>query len=198
MIRARILRPWFFFISIGTLLITFGCTYNPMRDQPRYEPLEASQFFPDNTSARPVVPGAVANNYDVTNEWFYTGKTPDGQLVNVFPFPVTMEVLKRGQERFNIYCSPCHGLEGMGNGMIVQRGFSHPPSYHQDRLRNAPVGHFVDVITNGYGQMYSYAYRVKPEDRWAIAAYIRALQLSQNASVNDLPANERQQLEDAP
>src|ERR1043165_4153698 len=198
MIRARILRPWFFFVSIGTLLITFGCTYNPMRDQPRYEPLEASQFFPDNTSARPVVPGAVANNYDVTNEWFYTGKTPDGQLVNVFPFPVTMEVLKRGQERFNIYCSPCHGLSGMGNGMIVQRGFSHPPSYHQDRLRNAPIGHFVDVITNGYGQMYSYAYRVKPQDRWAIAAYIRALQLSQNASVNDLPANERQQLEDAP
>ena len=198
MIRVRIWRPWFFFISIGTLLITFGCTYNPMRDQPRYEPLEASQFFPDNTSARPVVPGAVANNYDVTNEWFYTGKTPDGQLVNVFPFPVTMEVLKRGQERFNIYCSPCHGLSGMGNGMIVQRGFSHPPSYHQDRLRNAPIGHFVDVITNGYGQMYSYAYRVKPEDRWAIAAYIRALQLSQNANINDVPATEQQQLEDAP
>jgi hypothetical protein len=198
MIRLRKQHFSLFFFSLGTLMITFGCTYNPMRDEPRYEPLEASQLFPDNTSARPVVPGAVANNYDVTNEWFYTGKTPDGQLVNVFPFPVTMEVLKRGQERFNIYCSPCHGLSGMGNGMIVQRGFSHPPSYHQDRLRNAPVGHFVDVITNGYGQMYSYAYRVKPQDRWAIAAYIRALQLSQNASVNDLPANERQQLEDAP
>ena len=198
MTRARLPRPWFYFISVGTLLITFGCTYNPMRDQPRYEPLEASQFFPDNTSARPVVPGTISNNYDVTNEWFYSGKTPDGQLVDAFPFPVTMEVLKRGQERFNIYCSPCHGLSGMGDGMIVQRGFSHPPSYHQDRLRNAPIGHFVDVITNGYGQMYSYAYRVKPADRWAIAAYIRALQLSQNASVNDIPADQRQQLEAAP
>lgn len=187
-----------FFISFGTLLITFGCTYNPMRDQPRYEPLEYSQSFPDNTSARPVVPGTIPNGYDVTNEWFYTGKTPDGQLVDAFPFPVTMEVLKRGQERFNIYCSPCHGLSGMGNGMIVQRGFSPPPSYHQDRLRNAPVGHFVDVITNGFGQMYSYAYRVQPEDRWAIAAYIRALQLSQNATINDVPAADQQKLEAVP
>ena len=190
-------KSWLFCICLGTLFL-FGCAYNPMRDQPRYEPLEASQFFPDQSSARQLVAGTIANNYDVTNEWFYTGKTPDGQPVDAFPFPITMEVLKRGQERFNIYCSPCHGLSGMGNGMIVQRGFSPPPSYHQDRLRNAPVGHFVDVITNGYGQMYSYAYRVKPEDRWAIAAYIRALQLSQNASVTDIPAAERGQLEDAP
>jgi mono/diheme cytochrome c family protein len=198
MIRLRKQPLSLFFFSLGTLLITFGCTYNPMRDQPRYEPLESSSFFPDNTSARPLMPGTVPNNYDVTNEWFYTGKTADGQYVDAFPFPVTMDVLKRGQERFNIYCSPCHGLSGMGDGMIVQRGFSHPPSYHQDRLRNAPIGHFVDVITNGYGQMYSYAYRVKPADRWAIAAYIRALQLSQNATINDVPAADQQQLEAAP
>lgn len=198
MIRLQKRHLSLFFVSFGTLLITFGCTYNPMRDQPRYNPLSVSSFFPDNASARPVVPGTVPDNYDVTNEWFYTGKTPDGQYVTVFPFPITMEVLKRGQERFNIYCSPCHGLSGMGNGMIVQRGFSPPPSYHQDRLRNAPVGHFVDVITNGFGQMYSYAYRVKPADRWAIAAYIRALQLSQNASINDVPAADQQKLQAAP
>lgn len=198
MIRSHKRYHWLFPFCLGVLLVTFGCTYNPMRDQPHYEPLEYSPSFSNNTSARPVVPGTIPNNYDVTNEWFYTGKTPDGQLVDAFPFPVTMEVLERGQERFNIYCSPCHGLQGMGDGMIVQRGFSHPPSYHQDRLRDAPVGHFVDVITNGYGQMYSYAYRVKPEDRWAIAAYIRALQLSQNASIEDVPASERQQLEAAP
>jgi len=198
MIRVSMRRPWFFFISIGTLLITFGCVYNPMKDQPRYEPLEYSDFFPDKTSARQLVAGAIPNDYDVANEWFYTGKTPDGQLVDAFPFPVTMQVLERGQERFNIYCSPCHGFDGNGGGMIVQRGFAHPPSYHQDRLRNVPIGHFVDVITNGYGQMYSYAYRVKPEDRWAIAAYIRALQLSQNATIDDVPEDQRQNLEAAP
>ncbi len=178
--------------------MTFGCTINPMRDQPRYDPLEPSQLFPDGSSARPVVPGTIPNNYDVANEWFYTGKTADGQLVNSFPFPITMAVLQRGQERFNIYCSPCHGFDGRGDGMIVQRGFTHPPSYHTDRLRNAPIGHFIDVITNGFGQMYSYAYRVKPEDRWAIAAYIRALQLSQNASINDVPNAEQQKLEATP
>jgi mono/diheme cytochrome c family protein len=184
-------------IWLGVLLLTFGCV-NPMRDQPRYEPLEYSQSFPDYRSARPLVPGAVSNDYDVSNEWFYTGKTADGQLVDTFPFRVTMEVLQRGRERFNIYCSPCHGFAGEGDGMIVQRGFTHPPSYHTDRLREAPVGHFVDVITNGFGQMYSYAYRVEPGDRWAIAAYIRALQLSRNASLEDVPQAEQQKLEAMP
>ena len=185
-------------LCTGVLLLTLGCTYNPMRDQPRYEPLEYSPSFRDQTSARAGVPGAVPHTYEVSSEWFYTGKTAAGQLIDAFPFPVTRDVLLRGQERFNIYCAPCHGLVGMGNGMIVQRGFSPPPSYHIDRLRDAPVGHFVDVITNGYGQMYSYAYRVKPADRWAIAAYIRALQLSQNASMDDVPPSERGQLEDVP
>src|SRR5574338_524924 len=112
MIHPRKRHLYLFFLSFGALLITYGCTYNPMRDQPRYEPLEASQFFPDNTSARALMPGTIPNNYDVTNEWFYTGKTPDGGLVDAFPFPVTREVLQRGQERCNIYCSPCHGLSG--------------------------------------------------------------------------------------
>lgn len=169
-----------------------------MVDQPYKRPLEASQFFPDNSSARPVVPRTIPNNFNVENQWFYTGKTSDGQFINGYPFPVTMDVLKRGQERFNIYCSPCHGFSGDGDGMIVQRGFSPPPSYHIERLRQAPPGLFVDVITNGYGQMFSYAYRVEPADRWAIAAYIRALQLSQNASLDDVPAAERQKLEGTP
>lgn len=178
------------------LILATAC--NAMVDQPYKRPLESSQFFPDNSSARPVVPGTIPNNFDVENQWFYTGKMSDGQYVNGYPFPVTMDVLKRGQERYDIYCSPCHGFSGYGDGMIVQRGFTHPPSYHTERLRQAPPGLFVDVITNGYGQMFSYAYRVEPADRWAIAAYIRALQLSQQASLDDVPASERQNLDGTP
>lgn len=124
----------------------------------------------------------------------YAG-TINGQTANVFPFPITAQDLARGQQRYNIYCSPCHGYDGSGRGMIVLRGFQQPPSYHTDRLRNAPVGHFFDVITNGFGNMYSYASRVSPDDRWRIAAYIRALQLSQHASVADVPQNQRASLE---
>lgn len=188
---------WFALPTLAIFFLTTACG-NAMVDQPYKQPLEASQFFANGSSARPVVPGTIPDNYDAENQWFYTGKTSDGRYVDAFPFPVTMEVLKRGQERYNIYCSPCHGLSGNGDGMIVQRGFSPPPSYHIFRLRQAPVGYFVDVITNGYGQMFSYAYRVEPSDRWAIAAYIRALQLSQNASVDDVPASERQKLEGTP
>jgi cytochrome c len=113
---------------------------------------------------------------------------------NRFPFPITHEDLERGRQRYNIYCTPCHDYTGSGRGMIVQRGFPTPPSYHIDRLRQAPVGHFFDVMTNGYGSMYSYASRIEPEDRWRIAAYIRALQLSQHASLQDVPDSERQKL----
>lgn len=133
-----------------------------------------------------------------------TGPTGDyrvrgaGAEMDKFPFPVTKEVLLRGQERYDIYCAPCHGRTGYGDGMIVRRGFSAPPSYHQDRLRKAPVGHFFDVITNGFGAMYQYGDRITPEDRWAIIAYIRALQLSQDASMKDVPAAERKLLEGAP
>lgn len=167
-----------------------------MHDQPRYEPLEGSSFFADQRSARPLVEGTVPRGFLRTDEQLYTGKS-GGQPVDTFPFPITKQVLERGRERYNIYCSVCHGRDGTGNGMIVQRGFTHPPSFHIDRLRQAPVGHFFNVMTNGIGAMYSYASRVRPEDRWAIAAYIRALQLSQNATLDDVPPQERQRLMEA-
>jgi len=127
-------------------------------------------------------------------ELLYTGKV-NGALAEAFPFPVTREILDRGRERFDIYCTPCHGLSGDGDGMIVQRGFRRPPSLHIDRLRAAPAGHFFDVITNGFGVMYPYDYRVAPRDRWAIVAYIRALQLSRQASISEVPAAERRRLQ---
>ncbi len=164
-----------------------------MHVQPKYKPLAPTSFFDDGRSERPVVPGTVARGHLQIDEQLYTGKA-NGALAETFPFPITREDLARGRERFNIFCSPCHGRLGDGQGMIVQRGFPPPPSYHQDRLRQAPVGHFFDVITNGYGRMYSYASRVSPQDRWRIIAYIRALQLSQHATINDVPEEERGRL----
>lgn len=164
-----------------------------MHDQPRYDPLASSTFFDDGRSARPVVPGTVARGQLRLDEHLYTGKV-NGALVDTFPFPVTRPVLECGRERYNIYCSPCHDYLGTGHGMIVQRGFQPPLSYHNDRLREAPVGHYFDVITNGFGAMRSYADRVSPEDRWAIIAYIRALQLSQHAPLEAVPEKERAQL----
>jgi mono/diheme cytochrome c family protein len=128
-----------------------------------------------------------------TDELKYTGRV-NGVVADQFPFPVTREVLERGRARYNIYCSPCHDYTGSGRGMIVQRGFPPPPSYHIERLRQAPAGHFFEVMTNGFGAMYSYSGRITPEDRWAIVAYIRALQLSQHATLDDVPAEARQQL----
>jgi hypothetical protein len=166
-----------------------------MFHQPYSKPLESSDFFQDNHMAsRPVVLHTVARGHLRADQVFYTGKIGTN-LVEVFPFPVTREVLERGQERFNIYCSPCHGRTGDGIGMVVQRGFPPPPSYHIDRLRQAPVGHFFDVITQGYGVMYSYAVRVEPADRWAIAAYIRVLQKSHEGTIKDVPSGQRAQLE---
>jgi len=178
------------------LLLTSGCRQD-MHVQPRYNPLEPSTFFDDGRSARPAVPGTVARGQLRTDEAFYTGKL-NGVEVSTFPFPITREVLERGRERYNIYCTPCHDRVGDGHGMIVQRGFPPPPSYHIDRLRQAPVGHFVDVMTNGYGTMYSYASRLEPRDRWAIAAYIRALQLSQQAKLSELSEEDRRRLEGQP
>ncbi len=170
-----------------------GCRRD-MFQQPYSKPLNPSDFFQDNHMAsRPLLAHTVARGHLQADEAFYTGKLGTN-LVETFPFPVTQEVLARGRERFDIYCSPCHGRTGEGNGMIVQRGFPPPPSYHIDRLRQAPVGHFFDVITQGYGIMYSYAERVEPADRWAIAAYIRALQQSRNARVTDVPLKERNRL----
>jgi len=158
-----------------------GCRQD-MHDQPKYIPLRQSTFFNDARSARPVVDGTVARGQLHDDELMFTGKV-NGQDATVYPMRVDAPVMARGQERFNIYCSPCHGRTGQGDGMVVRRGYRRPPSYHDQRLRDAPVGHFFDVITNGFGAMYSYNDRVFPEDRWRIAAYIKVLQLAQDKAV---------------
>jgi len=166
-----------------------------MARQPKYRPLEASSFFADGRSARPIPEGTVARGHLDADERFYTGKY-DGELLTTIPVPLTRELLQRGRQRFNIYCSPCHGETGDGQGMVVLRGFRRgPPSYHIDRLREAPVGHFFDVITNGFGAMQDYAAQISPRDRWAISAYVRTLQLSQYASAAALPESARRELE---
>ncbi len=165
-----------------------GCSFRlDMHVQPKIKPLRESDFWGDQRGSRPLVEGTVARGELREDTYFYTGKNGD-QDGTVMPFPATKEVLERGQQRFNIYCSPCHGYLGDGNGMIVQRGFQRPPSYHESRLVNAPIGHFYDVISHGYGKMPDYAAQVAPRDRWMIAAYIRALQLSQHAPIADVPA----------
>ena len=165
-----------------------------MHNQPKYIPLRESTFFADNRSARPIVAGTVARGELHDDTLLYTGKI-DGKDADVFPFPIDAKVMARGQERFNIYCSPCHGRTGQGDGMVVRRGYRHPPTFHQDRLRNAPAGQIFDVITNGFGAMPDYAAQIKVEDRWAIIAYVRALQLSEHASAADVPADHRGDLE---
>lgn len=168
-----------------------------MHDAPRYEPFEASTFFTDGTSSRTLVANTVARGQLREDEHLFTGKV-GGQLATEFPMPVTAETMARGQERFNVFCAPCHGRTGDGNGMIVQRGFRQPPSYYEDRLVNAPVGYLFDVMTNGFGAMQDYAAQVPVADRWAIAAYIRALQLSRRATVNDVPVDRRTELDRGP
>ena len=163
----------------GALLIASACR-NDMHSQPRYKVYAATEFFNDGRSERPAIEDTVARGQLHLDEARYTGKV-GGKDVETIPIQITKEDVLRGQERFNIYCSPCHGRAGNGHGMIVARGLRQPPSYHDERLLNAPVGHFFDVMSNGYGSMYSYASRVAVDDRWRIAAYIRALQLSQNA-----------------
>jgi hypothetical protein len=172
--------------------VTAACNQQ-MNNEPRYDPLESSDFFADGMTARSRVPGTIAREHLRIDEAFFTGKS-GGRPVEAFPFPVTRATLQRGRERFDIFCSPCHGRLGHGDGMVVSRGFRSPPSYHLDRLREAPIGHFVDVMSSGFGAMASYASRVPPSDRWAIAAYIRALQLSQRATLADVPEDERQTL----
>jgi mono/diheme cytochrome c family protein len=170
-----------------------GCRQD-MHDQPKYIPLRPSTFFADGRSERPLVEGTVARGHLNEDAALYHGKGADGKPVADFPFPVTKEVIQRGQQRYNIYCTPCHDGVGNGDGMIVRRGYRKPPSYHIDRLRQVPNGYIYDVITNGFGAMPDYSAQVNVNDRWAIVAYIRALQLSQNASVNDVPADARGQL----
>jgi mono/diheme cytochrome c family protein len=161
-----------------------------MHDQPKYKPLRESPFFGDERSARPLVTGTVARGQLHDDQLLETGKVGKADA-GVFPFPVDAAVMARGHERYDIFCSPCHGRTGTGDGMIVRRGYRRPPSYHDDRLRNAPVGHFIDVMTNGFGAMPDYADQVSARDRWAIAAYIRALQLSEHATIADVPERER-------
>jgi len=165
-----------------------------MHDQPKYIPLRPSSFFTDGRSARPLIEGTVARGHLNEDTLYYTGKGPDGKPAKEFPMPVTKELIVRGEQRFHIYCTPCHDRTGNGNGMVVRRGYRRPPTYHSDRLREQPNGYFFDVITNGFGAMPDYAAQVEPQDRWAIVAYIRALQLSQQASINDVPAEARGQL----
>jgi mono/diheme cytochrome c family protein len=162
-----------------------------MQDQPKYKPQRPSDFFVDGRSGRPQVEGTIARGDMEEDVAYYEGKNDKGDDLDVFPVVVDKALLDRGRQRFDIYCAPCHGRIGNGLGMIVRRGFKQPPSYHIDRLRNAPVGHLYDVITNGYGAMLNYAAQVQVRDRWAIVAYIRALQYSQNVNANELSADAR-------
>ena len=180
-------------LACTAALLAAGCRQD-MHNAPRVDPYEATDAFADGRPNRPLVEGTVARGHLNDDELLYTGKV-NGQLVDEFPFPVTREVLERGHQRFNIYCSPCHGRTGMGNGMIVQRGLRPPPSYFEDKIRNQPVGYYFDVMTNGFGAMLDYRAQVPVRDRWAIAAYIRALQYSQHAPVADVPADKRGELD---
>ena len=197
-VNAHWLRPLVRVALPGLLcgVLVSGCELRQaMYDQPRYEPLEASDFFADGQSARLPIPGTVARGQLRLDEHMFTGKV-NGALATTIPFEVTVDFLRRGRERFDIYCSPCHDKIGRGNGVVVQRGLRKPPpSFHEQRLLDSPVGHFFDAATNGFGAMYSYASRVPVRDRWAIAAYIRALQLSQSIKLEDLPAEDREHLE---
>ncbi len=174
--------------AIVCLLSVTGCRQD-MHNQPKYRPLRASDFFRDGSSARPLVEGTIARGTLREDEAFFTGKS-GGTPVAELPFAVDQHVLDRGQERYAIYCTPCHDATGSGKGMVVQRGYRPPPSFHDERLRTAPPGHFFDVMTNGFGAMPDYRAQINPRDRWTIVAYIRALQLAQRASPSDIPGGD--------
>jgi mono/diheme cytochrome c family protein len=180
----------------GLALLT-GCRQD-MHDQPSYKAYAQSSFWPDQRSARPAIDGAVARGKLKTDTRLWKGRAADGTFITGIPMPVTKALLERGQQRYNIYCTPCHGRTGEGEGMIVQRGFKHPPTYHSDRLRQQPPGYIFDVISNGFGSMVSYASRIPMEDRWAITAYVKVLQFSQNATTEDVPKGDRARLEAPP
>ena len=176
--------------AAAAVLSSAGCRYlhQDMAEQPKNRPLSPSDFFTDGRSERPLVENTVARGALADDDLLVTKDS------NAFPLPVNQELLERGQERYQIFCSPCHGLQGDGNGTIAMRGMKRPPTYHQDRLRQAPNGYFYDNITNGFGAMFGYSAQIPPRDRWAIIAYVRALQLSRNAKVADLPTELRQKL----
>ena len=171
------------------LVMLAGCSLKQdMAQQPKNRPLSPSDFFTDGRSERPLLENTVARG-SLADDALFVPKESNG-----FPLPVSQELLERGEGRYKIFCTPCHGLQGDGNGMIAMRGMKHPPSYHQDRLRQVPTGYIYDVITNGFGAMYGYSAQIPPRDRWAIVAYVRALQLSRNAKVADLPAELREKV----
>jgi mono/diheme cytochrome c family protein len=175
-------------LAAAALLLLSSCRED-MQNQPKFIPLRENTFYPDGRSARAPMEGTIARGQLEDDPLLYTGKV-NGQEADQFPFAIGEPELARGRERFNIYCSPCHSQLGDGNGMIVQRGFKRPPSYYEPRLLKAPVGHFFNVMTNGWGAMGDYSAQVPVADRWRIAAYIRALQLSQTARAGDVPAGE--------
>jgi mono/diheme cytochrome c family protein len=175
-------------------LLVASCTQQ-MAEQPRYDPLQASDFFPNGASARLLPAGVISHNYADRDESRDTGMV-NGKPVDTIPFTIDRDFMLRGQQRYNIYCSPCHDYLGTGNGMAARRGFQRrPASFQSEDMRAVPAGHFVDVMTNGFGSMPSYANQISVRDRWAITVYIRALQLSQSATINDVPADVRQRLE---
>jgi mono/diheme cytochrome c family protein len=184
-------RLLFAVCASAILLFGAGCRYlrQDMANQPKNKPLSPSDFFADGRSERPLLENTVARG-SLADDALFVPKDS-----NVFPLPVTAQLLERGEQRFKIFCTPCHGLQGDGNGMIAMRGMKHPPTFHQDRLRQAPNGYFFDNITNGFGAMYGYSAQIPPRDRWAIIAYVRALQLSRNAKAADLPAELREKLD---
>jgi mono/diheme cytochrome c family protein len=185
-------RPLTLAVLASTAILA-GCRQD-MHDAPRYEAYEANSTFADNRASRSAPAGTVARGWLRDDEALHTGKIA-GQNVDAFPFAVSAADLQRGQERFNIYCTPCHGRLGDGNGMVVQRGYRQAASFHQDRLRQERLGYFYDVITNGFGAMPDYATQIPVRDRWLIVAYVRALQLSQHATVDDVPAGSRAELD---
>ena len=176
--------------AMVALVIGGAACRQDMHDAPRYEAYEASAFYPDGRSARVAPAGTVPRGWLREDEALYTGKV-NGQTVAEIPFAITHDDLKRGQERYTIFCTPCHGQLGDGNGMVVQRGLRQAANYHNDRLRQERIGYFYDVITNGFGAMQGYQDQVPVRDRWLIAAYLRVLQFSQNATINDVPADRR-------
>lgn len=181
-------------IALAAIVVASAGCRQDMHDAPRFEPYEQNTFFADGRSQRPLVPNTVPRGYLRDDDHLYRGKV-NGRLATEFPVPVNAQLMLRGQERFNVFCSPCHGRTGLGDGMVVRRGYRAPTSFHDARLRQAPPGYIFDVITNGFGAMPDYAMQIAVQDRWAVAAYIKALQFSRAASLADVPPERRADLD---
>jgi mono/diheme cytochrome c family protein len=184
-------------LLLPLLALSLGACRDDMHNQAKTKPLRESPFFADHSSARPLPEGVVARGFLRADAALYRGVGEDGKFVLDIPVPVTKQLLARGRERFDIFCSPCHGRTGDGQGMIVARGFKNPSTFHVDRLRNERAGYFFDVMTNGFGQMSSYAPQITPEDRWAVVSWIRTLQASQNMPGDFLGKEDREALDKA-